>query len=123
MHITDAATLSGLPADTIRFYEKSGMLPAIARDARGWRSFGPADIEWLKTLRYLRNTGMPLDDVKAFARSAHAADSTARDQQQTRLALLRTHARRLAAQQADLAACQTYLTHKIAIYTSELETT
>lgn len=121
MHITDAATLSGLPADTIRFYEKSGMLPAIARDAKGWRSFTPSNIDWLKTLRYLRNTGMPLDDVKAFARSAHAPDANAPHHQQTRLALLQAHATRLAQQQADLAACQDYLDYKISIYTSELE--
>lgn len=122
MQINDAAALSGLSADTIRFYEKSGMLPPIGRDAKGWRDFSPANIEWLKTLRYLRNTGMPLDDVKAFAQSAHAVDANAPHHQRQRLTLLQSHADRLARQQADLAACQKYLTHKISIYSSELET-
>jgi len=64
MLITDAAARSGLSQDTIRFYESSGMLPPIARDARGWRQFNGDDLAWLVVLGHLRATGMPLGDVK-----------------------------------------------------------
>ena len=122
MHIADAAALSGLSEDTIRFYDKSGMLPVIGRDARGWRDFSPADIDWLRTLFHLRATEMPLEQIKRFAQSAHALDSSAPDQQATRLAILRAHAERLAEKQASLDACKAYLTHKIDIYTRAKET-
>lgn len=70
MRINEAAARSGLTQDTIRFYEKPGMLDAIRRDARGWRVFSSDDVNWLTTLERLRATGMPLDDVKRFAVSA-----------------------------------------------------
>ena len=122
MQIDEAAQSAGLTADTIRFYEKSGMLPVIARDGRGWRQFGPSDVNWLKTLGHLRATGMPLDDVKAFASSAHAIDSESDAQRSLRLEILQRHAKTLAQRRAELDACQAYLDHKINIYSTRLDT-
>lgn len=120
MRIAQAAAQSGLTQDTIRFYEKSGMLPDIARDGAGWRDFRGDSLTWLITLGHLRNTGMPLDDVKRFAQSAHAPDCDSIQQCQMRLGLLRTHEARLAQKRADLEACDAYLAHKIGIYTDLL---
>lgn len=122
MQIDEAAQSTGLTADTIRFYEKSGMLPEIARDGRGWRQFRPSDVNWLKTLGYLRATGMPLDDVKAFANSAHAPHSEIPAEQALRLDILQRHAKTLAQRRAELDACQAYLDHKITIYSNALDT-
>ena len=116
MRIAEASARSGLTQDTIRFYEKSGMLRKIARDARGWRIFSPDDLEWLITLERLRATGMPLDDVKRFAQSAHAPDGDTAGQQALRLHILQNHTQTLAQRRAELDACATYLTGKIATY-------
>lgn len=121
MRINDAAAHSGLSQDTIRFYEKSGMLPRIARDDRGWRHFSGEDLGWLTVLERLRSTGMPLDDVKRFASSAHAPDCDNAGQRALRLNILERHAETLAKRRADLAACETYLNHKINIYRTSLE--
>ncbi len=118
MRIDEVSSASGLTADTIRFYEKSGMLPSIARDNRGWRRFTPDNLQWLTTLERLRATGMPLADVKAFAASAQGHDPDRPEEQAKRLALLERHAKTLAQRRADLDACETYLTHKINIYRS-----
>lgn len=123
MRIKEAAARSGLTQDTIRFYEKSGMLEAIRRDGRGWRVFSGDDVNWLTTLERLRTTGMPLDDVKRFAVSAHAADRDAPNQRALRLALLENHAVTLAHRQAELEACKHFLTHKINMYRTSLEVT
>jgi DNA-binding transcriptional MerR regulator len=121
MLIKEAAARSGLSQDTIRFYEKSGMLAAIARDGRGWRVFSADDVNWLTTLERLRTTGMPLDDVKRFAVSAHAPDCDTPTRQAERLALLEAHADTLAQRQAELETCKGYLQHKITIYRTSLE--
>lgn len=123
MRIKEASARSGLTQDTIRFYEKSGMLDAIRRDARGWRVFSGDDVNWLTTLERLRTTGMPLDDVKRFAVSAHAADRNTPDQRALRLSLLENHAITLAHRQAELEACKHFLTHKINMYRTSLEVT
>jgi DNA-binding transcriptional MerR regulator len=121
MRIADAADTSGLSQDTIRFYESSGMLPRIARDDRGWRSFSGDDLAWLVVLGHLRATGMPLEDVKRFATSAHSAHSEAEDQRRLRLTLLERHAETLAARRAEIEVCQSYLDRKIATYRTALK--
>ena len=109
MRINEAAARSGLTQDTIRFYEKSGMLDAIQRDERGWRVFSSDDVNWLTTLERLRATGMPLDDVKRFAISAHATDRDTPAQRALRLSLLERHVVTLAQRQAELEACKHFL--------------
>lgn len=116
MTINDAARASGLSADTIRFYEREGLLPPIPRDGRGWRVFPPAALEWLVTLGRLQRTGMPLSEMTAFARSAHGPAPDARAEQVKRRDILAAHARRLDAKRAEIDACAAYLAHKIAVY-------
>jgi DNA-binding transcriptional MerR regulator len=119
MNIRDAATQSGLSIDTIRFYEKAGMLPTVPRDGRGWRRFDGGLVEWLRNLERLRATGMPLREVRAFAVLVHTADANAAGAAEARLVILRRHAERLEQRRQDIAACQAYLTHKIAVYSGK----
>jgi MerR family transcriptional regulator, aldehyde-responsive regulator len=116
MDITEVSRLSGLSVDTIRFYEKSGMLPPIARDGRGWRRFDPGTAEWLCNLGRLRATGMPLQDMRRFAALVHSAATDTATAARERLDILQRHALRLVERQRELDACVAYLNHKIAVY-------
>ncbi len=118
MNIKDASAASGLSIDTIRFYEKAGMLPAVPRDGRGWRRFDGGLVEWLKNLERLRSTGMPLRDVRAFAVLVHTADARKPGVAEERLVILRRHAVRLDQRKQDIAACQAFLDHKINVYSN-----
>jgi MerR family transcriptional regulator, aldehyde-responsive regulator len=120
MNIKDASVASGLSIDTIRFYEKVGMMPAVPRDGRGWRRFDGGLIEWLKNLERLRSTGMPLRDVRAFAVLVHTTDASKPGAAEERLVILRRHAVRLEQRKQDIAACQAFLDHKINVY-SDME--
>lgn len=120
MQIGEVASTSGLSIDTIRFYEKAGMLPDLPRDTKGWRRFTPEALNWLMIIARLRRTGMPLDDIKAFAASAHGPKANAKAAQKKRLELLTAHRARLAVQRTDLEACEAYLDMKISIYSKEL---
>jgi MerR family transcriptional regulator, aldehyde-responsive regulator len=121
MNIKEAAATSGLSVDTIRFYEKAGMLPAIARDARGWRRFDAGIVEWLRNLERLRATGMPMVDMRRFAVLVHTTDASAPGAAAERLEILRLHAGRLAARRREVEACQTFLDHKINVYSKMKE--
>ena len=59
MKITEATRASGLSVDTIRFYERRGMLPEIARGPDAHRRFSPRDVEWLTLLYWLRARRAP----------------------------------------------------------------
>jgi DNA-binding transcriptional MerR regulator len=116
MNIKEAAHQSGLSVDTIRFYEKSGMLPRILRDARGWRNFGPDNVEWLRNLERLRATGMPMKEMRRFAVLVHLADPALPDGATERLEILKKHSERLNERQIELDGCKAYLSKKIEIY-------
>lgn len=112
MRISEAADACGLSVDTIRYYEKAGMLPTIRRGADGRRAFAPSDVEWLTLLYWLRETGMPMNDMRRFTALAKAGG----DSRAERRAILLAHAERLRVRRALLEKCETVLAQKIAVY-------
>ena len=71
MNIQEAATASGLAPDTIRFYERHGVLPAPPRQANGYRNYTGKHIQTLKLAKGFRHLGVPLEDVKPILATAH----------------------------------------------------
>ena len=45
--IGEMAKMLGVPASTLRYYDKEGLLPFVARSSGGIRQFRESDIEWL----------------------------------------------------------------------------
>jgi Cd(II)/Pb(II)-responsive transcriptional regulator len=64
MKIGDLARATGVEVETIRYYEKAGLLPAPQREANGYRSYGEQHLERLAFVRHCRALDMPLADVK-----------------------------------------------------------
>ena len=64
MRIGELAQATGVDIETIRYYEKSGLLPAPSREANGYRSYSVAHLERLAFVRHCRALDMPLADVK-----------------------------------------------------------
>jgi DNA-binding transcriptional MerR regulator len=71
VNIQRAAEASGLTADTIRFYEKKGVLPAVARLPNGYRDYTDLHVATLRLAKGLRDLGTPLDEVAAILPVAH----------------------------------------------------
>ena len=63
MNIGEAAERSGVSAKMIRHYEAIGLVSA-ARQANGYRSYGPDDVAVLRFIRHARDLGFPLEDVR-----------------------------------------------------------
>lgn len=112
MKIANAAQASGLAAHTIRFYEKSGMLPDIARGPDGHRRFSTQDIDWLTLLASLRETGMPVRTMTHFARLYRQGDTTVAERKE----ILGAHQADLEGRQRRLIVCRDLLGRKIARY-------
>jgi len=64
MKISELSRASGVEVETIRYWEKSGLLPAPARQANGYRHYGAAELERLAFVRHCRALDMPLADVR-----------------------------------------------------------
>ena len=93
LSIQQFAARTGLSADTLRYYEKIGLLRHVARDASGFRVYGPRDLEWVSFVLRLKDTGMPLDDITRYADLREQGETTLAARQ----ALLEAHAARLQA--------------------------
>ncbi|HMM20444.1 MAG TPA: MerR family transcriptional regulator [Selenomonadales bacterium] len=65
-----------LSAYTLRYYEKEGLLPVVARDENGNRAFTDADIEWILLIRCLRDTGMSVGEIKRYVALCRQGDQT-----------------------------------------------
>lgn len=63
MRIGEVATLTGLEASTIRFYEKQGVFPPPDRTEAGYRDYGEDDVELMRFVHRLRSLELPLDDI------------------------------------------------------------
>lgn len=63
----EAAERSGLSIDTLRYYEREGILPAVARTSGGQRAYTADDLARLDFLRCLRDTGMPIAKLRRYA--------------------------------------------------------
>ncbi len=65
--IQQVAQKTGLSIHTLRYYEKVGLLAPIQRASNGHRQYSAEDITWLEFLVRLRETGMSIQKVLAFA--------------------------------------------------------
>jgi len=63
MRIGELADATGVDVETVRFYEKSGLLPPPAREPNGYRSYGKTHLERLAFIRHCRALDMPLPEV------------------------------------------------------------
>jgi len=64
VRIGELAKQAGTDAQTVRYYEREGILAAPSRTASGYRAYGPAHVERLNFIRHCRSLDMPLADVK-----------------------------------------------------------
>jgi len=74
MNITEAAAQSGLTADTIRFYERKGVLPRPPRQANGYRNYTEDHVRTLGLAKGLRHLAVPLEAVAPMIAVAHSGN-------------------------------------------------
>ena len=104
---------TGFSLDTLRYYEKIGLLDGVARTSGGQRQYGEDDIGWLEILRCLRDTGMPIARMREFADLTRDEATIA-----ARIALLEEHDRDVEERITLLQRQRDHIRGKIAYYRS-----
>ena len=84
MKIGELAERSGVSIDTVRFYERRGVLPTPARTASGYRTYAPATLDRLRFARRLQELGFTLDEI-IDALAAHDAGTATCESERWRL--------------------------------------
>ena len=116
--IAEAADLTGLTPDTLRYYERDGlMLRPVDRSATGHRRYTDGDLGWIGLLNCLRGTGMPIRDVRRYAELVRQGEGT----EQARLDLLQAHRTHVLAQLAEVQEHLGAIDRKIGIYSATLD--
>ena len=70
MKIGELAKTTGIPVETIRYYEKIGLLPAPARDSSGYRAYQSAHLDRLLFIKRCRNLDVAQDEIRELIRLA-----------------------------------------------------
>jgi DNA-binding transcriptional MerR regulator len=110
--ILQASQATGLSADTLRFYERTGVLERVARAANGHRVYGEKDLVRITFIAKLRATGMTLDVIRRYAQLIRQGESTA----EGRRLLLLEHRHAVAAKMDELKSVLEVIDHKIEAY-------
>lgn len=117
LSIGQVAERTGLSADTLRFYEREGLLPVpVERDASGRRRYREGDVGWLEICTNLRASGMPLAAIRRYAELVRQGPGNEKD----RLTILREHQQRVGEQIASLTRCLEMITWKVGVYETSL---
>ncbi|WP_170140741.1 MerR family transcriptional regulator [Oceanobacillus arenosus] len=63
MNIKAVSEKTGVSADTIRYYERIGLIPPVKRNKNGVRVFDDEDIRWIEFSRHMREAGLSIESL------------------------------------------------------------
>jgi len=85
---------AGVSIDTLRYYEKEGLLAPVARTSSGHRRYSANDKLWVEVLRCLRDTGMRIEQLRHYCKLGEQGHHT----EPERLQLLQSHRKKVLAE-------------------------
>ncbi|WP_125605211.1 MerR family transcriptional regulator [Lapidilactobacillus bayanensis] len=110
--IKEVAEKTNLSIYTLRFYDKQGLLPFVARNEAGYRVFTEGDLALLETICCLKNTGMKIKDIQKYIAYVMQGPTTV----QKRKELLQHHRQEVVAKQEEIARNLAGIDYKIELY-------
>ncbi|MGH2328901.1 stress response transcriptional regulator NmlR [Streptococcus uberis] len=116
MNIKKVSELTGVSADTIRYYERIGLIPPVTRNQSGVRNFSDRDISVLEFVRYFRGAGVSVESLIDYIGLVEQGDSTIG----ARLAILQEEREKLEERVSKLQAALDRLNHKIDNYQNKV---
>lgn len=103
---------TGVSIDTLRYYEREGLLRNVARSGSGHRRYSEDDLLWVRVLRCLRETGMTIEDLRRYCDLGEQGSSTEAE----RFEMLTEHRRLVEGQLAELHRAIELIDHKLTFY-------
>jgi len=110
--ISQVSERTGLSRDTLRYYEKVGLIESVGRNSGNHRCYAVTDLDWLAFLLRLRETGMSIEGMRHYAQLRSNGAKTLGE----RLGLLREHRSSLEKHIQSLRQSAKVLDHKINYY-------
>ena len=112
MTITEVSKKYNLTKDTIRYYEKIGLLPKVPRTKNGIRNFDEESCRWIEFIKCMRDAGMEIEILLKYVTLFKQGEKTAHQ----RKALLEEQRAKLLDKQKKISQTLDRLDYKIKIY-------
>lgn len=112
MKISTVSRQSGMSVDTLRYYERIGLLPEVNRGENGIRDFNELDLRRVEFIKCMRRAGLSIEVLSRYMELVQQGDSTV----EARKDILIQQRAQLAARMAAMQETLDLLDHKIEIY-------
>lgn len=76
MTIKEAAKITGITIDNLRYYERIGLIPEVPRNESGIRNYDEATLSWIDFVMHFKKAGMPLESIREYVQLALKGEET-----------------------------------------------
>ena len=112
MKIAEVSERYGLSSDTLRYYERIGLIPTVQRDTGGIRDYNEIDLRRVEFVKCMRSAGLPIEVLIEYVGLVQQGDRTI----QARKEILIDQRALLAGRMAEMQKTLDILDHKIEVY-------
>jgi len=116
MRIAEVSELCGLSSDTLRYYERIGLLPTVNRSESGIRDYDEIDLKRVEFIKCMRSAGLPIDVLIEYVSLVQQGDQTS----EARKEILVEQRAQLAARMEEMQKTLDLLDYKIEVYEKAL---
>jgi DNA-binding transcriptional MerR regulator len=112
MKIAEVSERYGISADTLRYYERIGLIPPVNRDGNGIREYRDIDIKLIEFIKCMRRAGLPIETLVEYVALVQQGDQTI----DARKEILKVQRDQLAGRMKEMQATLDLLDYKIKVY-------
>ena len=116
--IKEVSQKYNISSDTLRYYERVGMIPPVTRTAGGIRDYGESDLGWVELALCMRGAGLPVEAMIEYVKLCQQGDSTI----EARMLLLKEQMETLLEHKAQIESTIKRLDFKISRYEEAVKT-
>jgi len=116
MKISEVSEQCGISIDTLRYYERIGLIPPVNRNQSGIRDYNELDLRRVEFIKCMRNAGLPIETLIEYYGLVQQGDQTI----EARKEILREQRAQLVAKMEEIQQTLDLVDHKIEVYENAL---
>jgi len=112
MKIAEVSERYDMPSDTLRYYERIGLIPPVNRNGSGIRDYNETDVKRVEFIKCMRSAGLPIEVLIEYIALVQQGDKTI----EARKEILKEQRELLVARMEEMQKTLDVLDHKISVY-------
>jgi DNA-binding transcriptional MerR regulator len=112
MKIAEVSERYAISADTLRYYERIGLIPPVHRNRNGIREYDDLDLRRVEFIKCMRNAGLPIEALIEYVALVQQGDTTT----EARKEILKEQREQVVAKMKDMQKTLDILDYKISVY-------